>query len=244
MFDMHVVVLPLSVLLLVGIHMALLQVHSTNAPVGVQQNGMNVTAAGIGALSLGVIALYKYTTKSFDFTSPWFIIPITILPVVAGFFLNQVLLGSGKTSDGKRRGIPFYWNFAMRDYVGWLIGLAVLVAIAVYAPWHVDGDVGMPIDLSKPLVTPIGIHPEWYYMFAFELLRLIPGEIAMILIGVGGAVWFIIPFVDRDSQHERKSPRYTLIGVVLIVGFLGLTWLAYQAVDDEVHQAQINEHVK
>jgi len=244
MFALHVVVLPLSVLLFVTIHIALLQVHGTGNPAGVKQTGMNVIAAVVGAVSLGTIAVYRSTTTNFDFTSPWFIIPITILPVVVGSFLGQVLLGREKSSEGQLLPVRFYWNFAMRDYIVWLIGLALLVALATFSPWRIEGDSGFPIDTTKPLVTPIGIHPEWYFMFAFEFLRLVPGEIAMILIAAGGAVWFVIPFLDKNSQHGRKSSRFTWIGIAIIAGFLSLTWLSYRAVDDEFRQAAATSHMK
>ena len=171
MFDLHVVVLPLSGVLFVTIHMAMLQVRTTSVPIGAKQSGMNLVAAILGALALGVLAVYKSTAVEFDCTSPWFILPITMLPVVAGFFLSKALLGTGKQADGALPPIRFFWNFAMRDYIVWLCGLAMLVALAIYAPWHVAGESGMPIDTSKPLITPTGIHPEWFFMAFFEILR-------------------------------------------------------------------------
>ncbi len=244
MFDLHVVVLPLSLVLFAGIHIALLQVRSTSVPIGAKQNGSKIVAAILGAISLGVLAIYKATASQFDFTSPWFVIPITILPIVAGYFFSNVLLGDRKTPDGNLQPIRFYWNFAMRDYIVWLCGLVLLTTLAIYAPWRAAGDAGMPIDISKPLITPTGIHPEWYFMASFELLRLIPGEMAMILFAAGGATWFFIPFLDKDSQRGKASPRYTRVGVILVLGFLALTWLGYKAVDDEIHQAATTEHVK
>lgn len=244
MFDLHVVVLPLTALLFVAIHISLLQVRTTSVPVGAKQSGMNIVAAMLGAVALGTLIIYKATTHEFDYGSPWFIIPITILPVVAGFFLSRVLMGSGKSADGSLAPIRFYWNFAMRDYVVWLFGLVALVLLAIYAPWQTTGESGMPVDITKPLVTPIGIHPEWYYMAAFELLRLIPGEIAMIAVAAGGVAWFLVPFLDKDSQAGRRSPRFMRIGIIIIVAFLALTWLGYQAVNDEVQQAQMSEKAK
>ena len=65
----------------------------------------------------------------------------------------------------------------------------------------------------------------------------------MMLFVAGGAAWFIIPFLDKDSQTSKKSPRFTRIGIIIILAFLALTWLGYQAVDDEVKQAAKSEHV-
>ena len=237
MFALHVVVLPLSTILLAGIHMAVLQVHGVSTPVAVRERGMGLMAAAAGAVSIAVLALYATSTTHVDFASPWVIIPLTVLPMVAAFFLGEIFLGSYKDSNGVLQPIPFYWNFAMRDYIGWLIGLGVLVALAIRAPWQISGVSGMPIDISQPLQTPPGIHPEWYFMFMFQFLRIVPGEIAMMMIGAAGAAWFVIPFLDKPSQREHKSTRFTMIGVAVILLFLSLTWFGYSAVEEELREA-------
>lgn len=237
MYAMHVVLLPLSAVLLAGIHMVVLQVHGVSSPVAVEQKGMNIVAAAAGAVSLAVLLLYRGTAHAVEWTSPWVILPLTVFPMVAAFFLGQVLLGRNADRAGQLQPIRFYWNFAMRDYIGWLLGLGIIVSLALWAPWKVDAIMGAPVDLSKPLQTPAGIHPDWYFMFMFQFLRVIPGEIAMMAIGAAGAAWLVIPFLDKPSHRGERSRKYTVIGVVVIVVLLALTWFGYQSVEEEMRGA-------
>lgn len=231
MFTVHVVVLPLSALLLVGIHMTILQVHGVSSPVRVRERGMNIMTAAIGAVSLGMLALYAASVRTIDYASPWVILPLTVLPMVAAFFLGQLLLGSGNDASGKLQPLKFYWNFAMRDYIGWLIGLAVLVFLALRAPWKIAGIAGAPVDLSKPMHTPPGIHPEWYFMWAFQFLRVFPGELAMMAFAAAGAAWFLIPFLDKNAKREEKNKKFMIIGAVIVAVLMALTWFGYRGLD-------------
>ncbi|MBI4011104.1 MAG: cytochrome b N-terminal domain-containing protein, partial [Candidatus Rokubacteria bacterium] len=67
-----------------------------------------------------------------------------------------------------RRVMPFFPNFLLRDLAGWLLALAVLAALAAYYP----AELGKKADPFAP--APIGIKPEWYFMFMFQTLKYLP----------------------------------------------------------------------
>ena len=113
----------------------------------------------------------------------------------------------------KRRAVPFVPNFMMREGVAWLIGLAALAALAAFFPW----ELGIKAD---PFASaPAGIKPEWYFLFMFEALKLLPAHVLGIegeLLGLGafalgGLVWFLVPVLDRGVRRR---------------GFVVLGWLA------------------
>jgi len=109
-----------------------------------------------------------------------------------------------------RKTMPFMPNFLRKDLAMWLISLNVLALLASVFPWQL----GKQYDSLAP--APVGIHPEWYFMSPFEMLKLLgmvkwlqgePGEIAGILLfTVGIALWVMIPFYDtsRDSGKRRE----------------------------------------
>ena len=75
-----------------------------------------------------------------------------------------------------------FFYFMMHDLAMWLVVINVLAVLAVIFPW----DLGPQADSVK--ATPLGIHPEWYFMSQFQLLKVIgkyvegaPGEI----LGIG-----------------------------------------------------------
>ncbi len=125
--------------------------------------------------------------------------------------------------------IPFYPDFALRDAVGWLILLGIIATLAVYAPWEIG-------EKADPFAsTPMGIKPEWFFLFIFETLKIfpteinllvmkIPGEVIVILgSGAAGALWAMVPFLDRNASKGKPSPLFTVAGVLVIIFILGMT---------------------
>ena len=130
-----------------------------------------------------------------------------------------------------RRVMPFVPNFLLRDIVGWLVALAILAALAAF----------MPAELGKKAdpfaAAPIGIKPEWYFMFMFQTLKYLPAHIAgiegeilgIVGFGLGGLFLLLMPFLDRRAARDEPSPLFTWIGVAIIAYILLLTYLGYTA---------------
>jgi cytochrome b6 len=133
--------------------------------------------------------------------------------------------------QGDRRTMPFVPNFLLRDIVGWLSALAILAALAAFIP----AELGRKADPFAP--APVGIKPEWYFMFMFQTLKYLPshilgleGEIVGIVgFGLGGLFLLLIPFLDRRAARGQPSPLFTWVGVLVIVYIVVLTYLGYAA---------------
>ena len=123
--------------------------------------------------------------------------------------------------------VPFFPNFLLHDLLGWLAMLGILVSLAALFPW----ELGVKADPFAP--TPAGIQPEWYFLFAFEFLKLVPAKviwfegeaIAVGLMGLAGIFWFFVPFFDRRASRGLASPIFTALGLAIILVFSGLTLL-------------------
>ncbi|OGL05101.1 MAG: cytochrome bc complex cytochrome b subunit [Candidatus Rokubacteria bacterium RIFCSPLOWO2_02_FULL_68_19] len=135
-------------------------------------------------------------------------------------------------AGGARRTMHFLPNFLLRDLVGWLSALAILAALAAYYP----AELGQKADPFAP--APIGIKPEWYFMFMFKTLKYLPsyilgieGEIVGVVgFGVGGLVLLLIPFLDRRTARGEPSRLFTWIGLAIILYMIALTYLGYTEV--------------
>ncbi len=131
----------------------------------------------------------------------------------------------------ERRSIRFFPNFFLRDVMVWLVILNVIAVLAVFFPW----ELGAKADPLAP--APAGIRPEWYFMFTFQTLKLLPahilgveGEVLGILgFGLGGLIWFCIPFIDRWEGSHKVSRAINVFGVVVVVYMIVMTIWGYLA---------------
>jgi quinol-cytochrome oxidoreductase complex cytochrome b subunit len=165
------------------------------------------------------------------------VLPALFLPLLA-FHLwlvqkhgNAAPPSEAEKPESERRTMPFMPNFLRKDLAMWLISLNILALLASVFPWQL----GKQFDALAP--APVGIHPEWYFMSPFEMLKLLgmvkwlqgaPGEIAGILLfTIGIALWVMIPFYDtgRDSGKRGRAAHY--FGLIAVFALLATTAIGY-----------------
>jgi cytochrome b6 len=128
-----------------------------------------------------------------------------------------------------RKFMNFVPSFILRDIVGWLIALAILAALAALLPW----ELGTKADPFSS--APVGIRPEWFFMFMFQTLKMLPAHIlglegetfGVLAFGAVGLFFLLAPFIDRRAARGLRSPVFTVIGVVAIAYIIVLTVLGY-----------------
>jgi cytochrome b6 len=105
------------------------------------------------------------------------------------------------------REMRFFPNFMLREMIAWYVGLGVLGALAALFPWNL----GVKADPFGS--APAGIKPEWYFLFMFQTLKLIPskiwiidGEVLGVLgFGLAGMIWLLLPFFESTPPAKPKS---------------------------------------
>ncbi len=132
----------------------------------------------------------------------------------------------------KKKTIPFFPNFVLRELLIWLIVINLLAILAVYFPW----ELGKKADPFAP--APMGIQPEWYFLFAFQVLKYLPGRIAgingeligIVIFGIGGLLWLLTPFWDRRVNTKYKNRLLLYAGIFVVSFILVFTIIAYFSV--------------
>ena len=132
----------------------------------------------------------------------------------------------------ENRSMPFMPNFLLRDVLGWLIALGVLAALSALFPW----ELGVKADPFEP--APAGIRPEWFFMFMFETLKLVPAKIlmfegealAILFFGACGLVLLLVPFLDVWTGRGQARSPFTVLGILGLVYIAGMTIYAYSKV--------------
>jgi cytochrome b6 len=164
-----------------------------------------------------------------------FALHVGVLPLVAFAFVTAhatmtALLGSSKPIGVTvTKETSFFGRYIYGEFILWLIGLAALLIVAVLFPW----ELGPAYDLTKPAEPPPGVHPEWYFMFLYQTLKYIPEWAAVLFYNVVLVFWALVPWLDRRASRGQKSPLFTIIGIIMIAGMVGLTTLAYFSVAQE-----------
>jgi cytochrome b6 len=132
----------------------------------------------------------------------------------------------------RQRPMRFLPHFALRDLFGWTLALALLAALAALFPW----ELGEKADPFAPAYRDI--RPEWYFMFMFQTLKLVPGgevlgieyeAIPILLFGLGGLLLVLVPFLDRSAARGGRSRAFTAAGVVALVYVVAMTAWGYDS---------------
>lgn len=133
--------------------------------------------------------------------------------------------------ESKKKKIPFFPNFLIRDLLIWLIIINVLSILAVFFPW----ELGAKADELAP--APEGIKPEWYFLFMFQTLKLIPAHVfnidgkvlGVLLFSIAGLLWFLVPLWNRKTKAGEKSYWLTYSGIFVIIYILVFTIIGFIA---------------
>ena len=133
--------------------------------------------------------------------------------------------------EAKRRpAMKFFPHFALRDLSGWIFALGVLAALAAMLPW----ELGEKADAFAPAYA--NIRPEWYYVFMFQTLKLVPGgqimgleyeAIPILLFSLGGLLLLLVPFLDRGAARDGRSPGWTVAGLFGLAFVIVMTCWGY-----------------
>jgi cytochrome b6 len=143
-----------------------------------------------------------------------------ILPLVFGALLAIHLimiqfqgqsLPLGMPSHKVRDQRPFFSEFLLIDACVWLLLLGAIVTLAVFLP----AEVGEKADVLKP--APLGIKPEWYFLFMFKTLKLVPEALGVAIFALGALFFLAVPFLDRNARLERSSRGLTALFAIALL---------------------------
>lgn len=132
-----------------------------------------------------------------------------------------------------RKPMPFFPDFALIEAITALCFLVVLVVVAALTEPSLE-------ETADPTASGYVPRPEWYFLWAFQMLKYFKGEAEVLGTFVVPAVVIgllvAVPFIDRRARPHalfpgtrpvRLWPR--LVALVAMIGLGALTWLAFTA---------------
>jgi len=147
-------------------------------------------------------------------------------------FLHQTGSNNPLGLNRNRDKIPFHPYFSFKDIFGFIILLIILILLNLYMPYKLgDPDNFIP---ANPLVTPPHIQPEWYFLFAYAILRSIPNKLGgVIALVLSIAILFIIPLTNnRKFQGIQYYKINQIIFWIITTIVILLTWIGARPVED------------
>nr|ADE62056.1 cytochrome b [Barbus rebeli] len=165
---------------------------------------------------------------AFHFLLPFIIAAATILHLL---FLHETGSNNpiGLNSDADK--ISFHPYFTYKDLLGFVVMLLALTLLALFSP-NLLGD---PENFTpaNPLVTPPHIKPEWYFLFAYAILRSIPNKLGGVLALLFSIlVLMVVPLLHTSKQRGLTfRPITQFLFWTLVADMIILTWIGGMPVE-------------
>nr|WRI60496.1 cytochrome b [Hylomys dorsalis]WRI60509.1 cytochrome b [Hylomys dorsalis]WRI60535.1 cytochrome b [Hylomys dorsalis] len=162
-----------------------------------------------------------------------FILPfiISALAVIHLLFLHETGSNnpSGINSDSDK--IPFHPYYTYKDILGGLFLILLFLTLVLFSPDLLgDPDNYTP---ANPLNTPPHIKPEWYFLFAYAILRSIPNKLGGVMALIMSIlILMLIPLLHTAKQRSMMfRPISQCLFWLLVADLLTLTWIGGQPVE-------------
>nr|YP_011014769.1 cytochrome b [Ixodes crenulatus]WQB40580.1 cytochrome b [Ixodes crenulatus] len=128
--------------------------------------------------------------------------------------------------------IPFHPYFTVKDILGVLITLFMFsIVVLVFPNILIDSE---NFNMANPLITPPHIQPEWYFLFAYAILRSIPNKFGGVIALVMSIIIIItLPFSMKNKFSSfyffpfKKLIFWMLVNTFFMLTFLGACPVEY-----------------
>nr|AWV84067.1 cytochrome b [Tettigades opaca] len=165
---------------------------------------------------------------SLHFIMPFIMLALSMVHLI---FLHQSGSNNpiGLTSNIDK--IPFHPYFSIKDILGFMLTLSLFVVFSLMNPYLLsDPDNFIP---ANPMITPKHIQPEWYFLFAYAILRSIPNKLG----GVIALIMSIMILIFIPTLNNSKFlglavyPMSQIMFWYLLMIIMLLTWIGARPVE-------------
>nr|YP_005089285.1 cytochrome b [Libythea celtis]ADP01760.1 cytochrome b [Libythea celtis] len=180
-----------------------------------------------GGFAVDNATLTRFYT--FHFLFPFIILMLTMIHLL---FLHQTGSNNPLGINKNLNKIPFHPFFTFKDLIGFIILIMMLIMLTLIDPYMLgDPDNFIP---ANPLSTPVHIQPEWYFLFAYAILRSIPNKLGgVIALVMSILILIILPFTfNKKIQGIQFYPLNQMLFWFMIITIFLLTWIGARPVEN------------
>nr|WRO44934.1 cytochrome b [Themus luteipes] len=165
---------------------------------------------------------------AFHFILPFIILAMAMVHLI---FLHKTGSNNPLGTKSNLYKIMFHPYFSFKDLMGFLVAIMMLMILILTDP-NLLGDPDNFIP-ANPLVTPPHIKPEWYFLFAYAILRSIPNKLGGVLALLFSIlILFSLPFLTKKMQNNKFYPLNKLLTWFYFIMVMLLTWIGACPVED------------
>ncbi|YP_002004593.1 cytochrome b (mitochondrion) [Propithecus coquereli] len=198
----------------------------TNLLSAIPYIGTNLVEWIWGGFSVDKATLTRFF--AFHFILPFI---ITALVMVHLLFLHETGSNNPLGIPSNPDKIPFHPYYTIKDLLGLILLILPLMTLVFFSPDLLgDPDNYTP---ANPLSTPPHIKPEWYFLFAYAILRSIPNKLGGVLALIFSIlILAIIPLLQTAKQQSMMfRPLSQCLFWILVADLFTLTWIGGQPVE-------------
>nr|YP_011001013.1 cytochrome b [Bellardia viarum]WPN85810.1 cytochrome b [Bellardia viarum] len=180
-----------------------------------------------GGFAVDNATLTRFFT--FHFILPFIVLATTLIHIM---FLHETGSNNPMGLNSNVDKIPFHPYFTFKDIVGFIIMTMILILLVLINPYLLgDPDNFIP---ANPLVTPIHIQPEWYFLFVYAILRSIPNKLGgVIALIISIAILAILPFYHLSQfRGIQFYPMNQIMFWMMVITVILLTWIGARPVEE------------
>nr|YP_006503920.1 cytochrome b [Microhodotermes viator]AFM92420.1 cytochrome b [Microhodotermes viator] len=179
-----------------------------------------------GGFAVDNATLNRFFT--FHFILPFVIAAMVIIHLM---FLHQTGSNNPTGLKSETDKIPFHPYFTTKDIVGFIVTIMMLTTLSLKSPYLLgDPDNFTP---ANPLVTPVHIQPEWYFLFAYAILRSIPNKLGgVVALAMSIAILFVMPLYKTEFRSTQFYPINQMLFWLMVNTVILLTWIGARPVEE------------
>nr|YP_010946607.1 cytochrome b [Margattea spinosa]WGO57325.1 cytochrome b [Margattea spinosa] len=198
----------------------------TNLLSAIPYMGIDLVQWVWGGFAVDNATLNRFFT--FHFLLPFIVLALVMIHLL---FLHQTGSNNPLGLNSNIDKIPFHPYFSIKDSVGFMLLLLSLTTLTLSNPYMLgDPDNFTP---ANPLVTPIHIQPEWYFLFAYAILRSIPNKLGgVIALFLSITILFIMPTYKSNFRGNQFYPINQILFWIMVNTVILLTWIGARPVED------------
>lgn len=168
---------------------------------------------------------------SLHFLLPFLLLALIILHIL---FLHNKGRSNPLGLNSNLDKLPFQPYFIIKDIMGIFFSLSFFILISIRLPTvFIDPD---NFQIANPMVTPPHIQPEWYFLFAYAILRTIPNKLGGVLaLIISILILLILPFFTFNNFNKHNLFNKILFKIIFnlwIINFLYLSLIGAMPIEE------------